>query len=622
MLTIDAPPGSLGNFHEVDWIISNHGALKTLITSWTFSSQTKTSDIKKMLDSLHDFLKNNETFSELAYLAFSEGSTYDNWVNQLIMVPKDTFRIAKIEPTDSDSRTYLKIGTHDPLPLKLLRDSLTSESYLNTTKSHWLKRQEHTANASQIRIATAVEIFVQKERSSALMAYSAVLILSDLLKEIVMRIEDKEVIFNHIRLLNEQVSAYNQLNLHELFLPPEQTLESVVIKLGVCYQNTPYQKYQQSLDNLIPSATQLLKIGHAYAHFKTRLPYLTFTSAKISERSKGQYVDLQELYNKGMHSNGELNKALNCAAARVANSIALNDIETQLVAFAPGSTQRKREALNALSLFDSFPLNGSLPLIGMEEEQEIYRSTYLANLIIEAFPHNFYKPAYDVFEVRGRGVHPITDYVSEALHLSKQSMEKIGILNPGAFDATLLNQLYHDRGYTTTKNDHNPLWLFLVIKPINQDFSLLQKIEAYKNVMHMILEGAYKSSAAAHVKVYDLMMQLKNVVLEIKETQPRMITKEVINKLNALELYLEPTFISTVFERLSKPQANTESPQLVFKQMLRALQQVEAKNNKPVPPTKPPRPPKAPSVNEQKSTHSSDEPPLKPPRPPKNRVSR
>ncbi len=253
--------------------------------------------------------------------------------------------------------------------------------------------------------------------------------------------------------------------------------------------------------------------------------------------------------------------------------------------------KRRKEAIRLISTLDLLlPL---LPGKQLSDDEKSYRCSFLEKLLTEGFLRIFYISDEGQFNIRGRGVLPIVDYVTDALHFGHDTNEQPPRIHPELFDVEQLKKLYGDRSYTSSRNDHNPLWLLLImIKPIDEQFTLINKIDAYRDVIDLIKKGKFSLGTSFKInQISTLIKQLGDYILNVQKASPSLVTQDVINEYKTLESYLKPLIFTSTkrFQLPFQEILTTLTNELSSFALLKPLKVSPPSSKPPIPPSKSPK---------------------------------
>ena len=493
---------------------------------------------------------NQEAIAPLVKMILGSGSAFDTWLNGLAANSSSQI-MQSMHP-----QTLIMIH----MPKKI---NYADSDFHHQIESTWLMKrraQSHGPDETteiqngKTQAAHAIEEFIRSEVVFLHTIGPAQIILNGYLNDSQVSQIDKQTIHAFSDALATQKAAYLALNLHELLNPSTQPLETVIQRVCEKYQSPAYAQYQNSLLKLSLLREPILNIETKYPSvggLSTSLSTdLNQYVAPIFQRSV-KYTDLLQKLQKEM-SVAQLpddlltlvESTLTTAKSRAASIQGQEDVMTCLSDLPAGSSQRQEAALRGIAASESIDMTTYPEGPAQSSQIQHHRSTYLEMLLIEAFPNMFSQSSSGVLTVSNDRTQAADIY--PALGLSLKTKPHDTIINPSTFDPVALDGLF--------ERDHNPIWPFLkMIKPLDETFTLLHKVQAYKQVIQLVNEGRLKLDESPRIDQARLVA--KNL-LELVEKQiaknPLEFTPVLTREMTTINTNIESSTLTKMGKKIAQ----------------------------------------------------------------------
>ena len=472
MPRIDQSPESA--FTNIDDFIRLQGEVNAILDKFYAFKSSRVSDIESLCIAFHDTVKREPELYDLLNASFVQSNKFQTWVKSL--TPDLQEKVTMGLKEDPESHRYMiHLGANDPIQTEKSDDGFDTTDYMIRTQSHWLKNQLNTeSNENKIEAAKQIEAFVRDERICV--SKSAILraLLTQYLYESHVDTKDKATINACFALLDKHKEAYQNLNLHNILNPASQTLDEVILGFSTKYQSSAYVAYHQAIENLIPVISKVIALGDKYPSLPSSAVIMNAASA-ITTRPEQCAHSLNKL--AGLIEPSTLSTADN----RLATFNGFKEVNELLYGKKLGSTQRKEAALCAILSSESLKLDYP----DTTDQAIHHRSAYLETLLTEAFPTVF-KKNNGLFEVHHTNSFAIYKALGLMEDLNTSIIRNSTPLNPTKFNVSELNTLHEG-------DKSNPLWpMLLMIKPVDNRFTIKDKIDGYIKVIQLISGGQLK----------------------------------------------------------------------------------------------------------------------------------
>ncbi len=510
MTRIDESPEQ--SFSLIKDILTIQNEVYELLDKNYLLQTSRVADIEKQFRLLQSIIRIAPELYEIVDMAFNQSKKFQTWYMSLDPQHQKGLQLERIENSIKDVfmiHIGQIIGSNTPILLGDNQDGFKAHEYIERTHSRWfIDYKKNENDADRIQIAKYIETFIRNELITIHKIETLNALLAQFLTNNNVSSDDKKNIRELVSLLNKHQENYKQLNLHLILQPHTQTLEEVIARFCDKYQSDAYLKFHKSAENLVSWVHDIAILGDKYKYIASHdeiinaaqvMTHSTLSNLRLLENIQNNIEhEFEEELNKELL---DINNVLITANNRRASMDAAYQVDMLLSNTSRSSEQREQAALRGLLAFDTLKLNDLNP-----NEQIHYRSTYLENLLTEAFPTIFTKnnglfqcthpnyafDAYNAFGIASSG----------APFLIKNA----ALLNPHQFNATQLSKL--GERYKAT-----PLWFIMImIKPIDETFTIKNKIDAYIKVIHLIDDDQIKlnDKSPLHQTQY-----LANALLEL-----------------------------------------------------------------------------------------------------------
>jgi len=491
------------------------------VTNLNYSSTTLRSVLQEFKN-IMPLVKSDYQVYALFETAFGPGSNLEKWVKEKL--PKDESYGLAMSNMMPANDLHAKLANAGNM-------AYTSDYYKDRVKSQWLKNTlgNDSYGPESQAVAGLVEDFIRNERELTSMSASARVVFNDVLMDLKDQDtltnltnradvkKDIQTITNYLNQLDVRREDYDNLELHKLLIPNQQTMPDAIHKLCEKYQSQEYGAYQKKLNELSPSIIQIRKIleksGRPHVAHDKILGKQQFMSTSYTSTFTKLHKAL-EAANK-LNLIEEVDHARDTAEQRLASAFAtikfdtllrgLDDKSDKTVASVtgvkvPGLSGTGGKSGQQLAVLGGliFDNKSSPPTTSTEQ---LATGIYLEKLLCVAFPTVFKKTEGDSFQVNEN---------PRAIYAAIGGKPKPGEhLDPQKFDVDLL-----------TKLETQPLGTLLkAIKPIDETFTLLDKVNAYQEVMQLTAEGKlHFNDKAASKQSYRVGEEIFKIVKDVPLT--------------------------------------------------------------------------------------------------------
>ena len=233
-----------------------------------------------------------------------------------------------------------------------------------------------------------------------------------------------------------------------------------------------------------------------------------------------------------------IEQAKQVAKKRAASYQGVVDSYQRVSEWPMGSVQRREAALTGLLQMHLLPMMYNEEAY-KTDEIAFHKSTYLENLLVEAYPDSFMKPN-DVFLVSS-GINKHTLQIYDALGIDANRAKEP--IRPAIFQPNGLDNLY--------RMTNNPVWILLkTIKPISEQWSLLNKVEAYHELIQLTKNGRFKlNNNLAIDQGRSIADDLLNIVKTQLEAHPEELTVELKTAMEGINRSIESSMVAKAYKK-------------------------------------------------------------------------
>lgn len=522
-------------FIEVDTVIDLQANVYSTIKKFYLIKQHKINDVSFYFGAISSMVRNLPQMYDIAAAAFGQNSTFHQWVQSLSADNQKDFELSLrwLDKGDSEVQVGRTVFEFEG------RSTYQNSNYVEKTKSKWLQHQENNATLSKSKrkVAFAVEEFIRNERIAVINSCTTQVILFEYLHDPSVSNTEKESINRYLAQLALYREAYEALNLYEVLNPEDQSIEETVVNLCQKYNSRSYEKYQGIMESLFPLGMPLNDVSQKYPHLQPVFAYMASLFQR-PPRYDMPFLEMADNMAKAEMDTTLVDQALRTAKIRSASFQGVVDAYHAFSHLPMGSSQRKEASLLGLLQLHALKLNYSDEAYQSDQNKAHY-STYLENLLVEAYPECFMKPD-DLFLISkeiSRNSIEIYDALSIDIYQSKKP------LNPSAFKSNELDELYR----VTDK----PVWIILkMLKPVDEQFSILKKIEAYQGLIQLTRDGRFRfNHQPALEQARFLANELLNIVEQRVKDHPEELSTELRASMETINRSIESSTTAKAYKK-------------------------------------------------------------------------
>ena len=521
-------------FYGLDTVIDTQKKLYNIIKKFYLVPLHRRNDASFEFGGLTAMLQDSPQTFEIAESALGAGSTFGKWVNTLSTKDQKEFALSlRLKEDPPVANKYELIVGKNHFDIMDGGGDLAA-SYTNKIKSRWLQQQESNG---VVKAASQIEEFVKNQRSSVIRLCGGEVCLFEYLNDAAVNDVDKELIRKYLNHVASYRVAYELLNLHEILVPEEQTLEQASSKLCEKYNSRGFEKYQSITEAMYPLAMQINNLSKKYPHLQNADKY-TSPVFQVAPRYALQFKDLKKEMEKMNINTDSIEHTRQTAKKRAASYQGVVDSYQCVSELPMGSVQRREAAITGLLQMHLLPMMYDEEAY-KTDEIAFHKSTYLENLLVEAYPDSFMKPD-DVFLVSS-GINKHTLQIYDALGIDATRAKEP--LRPEIFQPNGLDNLY--------RMTNNPVWILLkTIKPISEQWSLLNKVAAYHELIQLTKNGRFKlNNNLAIDQARSIADDLLNIVKTQLEAHPEELTVELKIAMEGINRSIESSMVAKAYKK-------------------------------------------------------------------------
>lgn len=467
----------------------------------------------------------NKMLVELLSMSLGNDSTFDKWYTAL--------------PNDA-GKAWL--GAVLPLTLILGKKIHPSDAAtIDKMHSRWFYDQPPEVNGT----ANQIEEFIRSEIFFLHSITPVKIILNSYLKYA--DTQDKELINQYIASLSKLESDFKALNLDQIFQPEDQSIEAVITKLCDAYQSKAFDRYQNNIQRLSSLREPILHLETKYAQKdlglntqqKIELNQYISPIFQRATRYSLMYIDLQREASKNgipVESIHKIQTAFFTSETRLAITSGQEQMISQKL---PNTSEQKKAAVfQALSKAE-FTTEASYTGEQRQKLILIQQASYIESLLCAGFPNIFSRaPSNHALQTKSREMY-------DALGISIDPKTQSKWIDPAQFNTEKLKSLF--------ATSHDPLWLVLrIIKPIDELYTLEEKIAAYYDVIEQVKAGNLQlGNQTTEEQIVDLAAQALQLIEQELSKDPNQETPELRAVIHNIRQSIEPTLLARAYRKLT-----------------------------------------------------------------------
>lgn len=504
---------SLNNINDM---LSTQKESLNLLDKFFLIQSNRVAEMEEKFRQFHTLIKNEPELYTILNDTLLKSTKFQEWRKTLTPKQQEHFSLA-VDADKTPGMYNIIMGTYPinaPIPLGNKEDGYATTDYIQRTQSHWLKHQlENETDVNKLNAAKQFETFIRDERVCVSKLGVLQGLLNQYLNDSKVSPKDKKQINTCLTLLTKHQDAYKEIKHHEMLIPETQSLDEVMSRFNKKYQGQAYAKYHHATENLVPLINTIGSLGGNYPHLPSNAVLLNAANVLMSRPAHALRL---------LKTSPIFNEALPTAYNRLASFDATKDVDTLL----QGKPQRKDAAMSAILSSESVEITHP----EIKDQPLSYQGAYLEKMLAEAFSSVFDR-ATGLFIIKHTS---LSLEIYKALGLVEganiHDLKNETLLNPQRFNA-------HDLETLAEKEKTNPLWhMLIMLKPVDNSFSIQDKIDACIHVIKHISAGEIKLNNSAPLDQTHLLAKYLLDLMNTPVNKTFTIEKQIERHLEVIQL--------------------------------------------------------------------------------------